>query len=152
MSYERGTPVPPVHLLARTAAREALSESLHGCTTSRKKGMLGPREYTYMYRGTSPIRKHPPPTGPPKSPRHTTNEGSSESFLEAAGDGAELGVDLMWSSGSMKVTTHLYHISHCKTSSGTNWLNIWTCRVFIIYSRRDENCSLRRLAMARSFV
>ena len=34
-------------------------------------------------------------------------------------------------SGVMKITTHLYHISHCKTSSGTNWSKRWTHRVFI---------------------
>ena len=33
-------------------------------------------------------------------------------------------------SGSMKITTHLDRISHCKTASGTNWSNGWTYRVF----------------------
>jgi len=37
------------------------------------------------------------------------------------------------SSGSIKITTHLDRISHCKTSSGTNWSNSWTCRVFIYH-------------------
>jgi hypothetical protein len=41
-------------------------------------------------------------------------------------------------SGLMKITTHLDHISHCKTVSGTNWSNRWTYRVFIINTRRDE--------------
>jgi len=40
-------------------------------------------------------------------------------------------------SGSMKITTHLDHISHCKTASGTNWSNRWTSRVFIINTHRD---------------
>ena len=35
-------------------------------------------------------------------------------------------------SGSIKITTHLDHISHCETESGTNSLNRWTYRVFII--------------------
>ena len=39
-------------------------------------------------------------------------------------------------SDSMKTTTHLDHISHCKTSSGTKWLNRWTYRLFIINTRR----------------
>jgi len=38
----------------------------------------------------------------------------------------------------MEITTHLDHISHCKTASDTNWSNRWTCRVFIIHTRRDE--------------
>ena len=29
-------------------------------------------------------------------------------------------------SGSIKITTHLDHIRHCKTASGTNVLNGWT--------------------------
>jgi len=40
-------------------------------------------------------------------------------------------------SGSMKITTHLDNISHCKTASGTNWSNRWVYRVFIINTRRD---------------
>ena len=36
----------------------------------------------------------------------------------------------LWSS-SGKLTTHLDHISHCKTASGTNWSNRWTYLVFI---------------------
>ena len=39
-------------------------------------------------------------------------------------------------SGSSKMTTHLDHISHCNTSSGANWSNRWTNRVFIT-TRRD---------------
>jgi len=31
----------------------------------------------------------------------------------------------MYYSGSMKITTHLDHIGHCKTSSGTNWSYRW---------------------------
>ena len=41
-------------------------------------------------------------------------------------------------SGSMKITTHLYHISHYKTSSGINWSNRWTFRVFIMNTRFVE--------------
>ena len=43
--------------------------------------------------------------------------------------------DKYW--GSTKITTHLDHISHCKTASGTNWSNRWTHRVFIKNARRD---------------
>ena len=35
-------------------------------------------------------------------------------------------------SGSPKTTTHLDHVSHCRTASGINRSNRWTCRVFII--------------------
>ena len=41
-------------------------------------------------------------------------------------------------SGLMKVTTHLDHMSHCKTASCKNWSNRWTYRVFFINARRDE--------------
>ena len=34
---------------------------------------------------------------------------------------------------SMKITTHLDHIGHCKTASGTNWSNRWTYRALAIY-------------------
>ena len=40
-------------------------------------------------------------------------------------------------SDSMKITTHLAHISHCKTASGTNWSTRWINRVFMINTRRD---------------
>ena len=40
-------------------------------------------------------------------------------------------------SGSTKITTHLDHISHCKTTSGTNWSIGWRYRGFIISTRRD---------------
>ena len=42
-------------------------------------------------------------------------------------------------SDSMKFTTHLDHISHCRTASGTNWSNRWTYPVLgiIINARRD---------------
>jgi len=40
-------------------------------------------------------------------------------------------------SDSVKITTHLNHISHCKTASGTNRSNRWTDRIFIINTRRD---------------
>jgi len=40
-------------------------------------------------------------------------------------------------SGSTKITTHLDHVSYCKTASDTNWSNRWTYRVFIINTRRD---------------
>ena len=39
---------------------------------------------------------------------------------------------------STKSTTHLDHTSHCKTTTGTNWSNRWTNRVFIINTRRDS--------------
>jgi len=38
-------------------------------------------------------------------------------------------------SGSIKITTHLDHISHCKEISGTNLSNRWTYRLFIINTR-----------------
>ena len=41
-------------------------------------------------------------------------------------------------SGSMKFTTHLDQISHCKKASGTDWSNRWTYRIFIIHTRRDK--------------
>ena len=41
-------------------------------------------------------------------------------------------------SGSMKITTHLDHISHCKTASGTYWSNRWTNRVATIGTCPDE--------------
>ena len=40
-------------------------------------------------------------------------------------------------SGSLKLTSHLYHVSHCTTASGTHWSNRWTYRVFVISTRRD---------------
>ena len=40
-------------------------------------------------------------------------------------------------SGSIKITTHLDHISHFKTTSGTDWSKILTYQVFIIVTRRD---------------
>ena len=40
-------------------------------------------------------------------------------------------------SGSIKITSHLDHISHWKTASGTNWSNRWTYRVLITITRRD---------------
>ena len=36
-------------------------------------------------------------------------------------------------SGSLKITSHLDHIGHCERSSGTDWSNRWTYRVFIIH-------------------
>ena len=39
-------------------------------------------------------------------------------------------------SGSMKITTYLDHVGHCKTTSGTNWSNRWTYRVLITITRR----------------
>jgi hypothetical protein len=39
-------------------------------------------------------------------------------------------------SGSIKITTHLDHVSHRETTSGTNWWNRWTYLVFIIHDRR----------------
>ena len=41
-------------------------------------------------------------------------------------------------SGSMKITTHLDDISHCKTTYGTSWGNGWAHRVFVTNTRRDE--------------
>ena len=41
-------------------------------------------------------------------------------------------------SGSMKITSHLDHVSHCKTASGTNWSNRWTSRVSMINTRPNE--------------
>ena len=41
-------------------------------------------------------------------------------------------------SGYTKITTHRDHISHDKTTSGTNRSNRWTKRVFIINIRRGE--------------
>ena len=40
-------------------------------------------------------------------------------------------------SGSMKFTTHLDHIRHCETASGSNWSNRRTYRVFTIHTRCD---------------
>ena len=41
-------------------------------------------------------------------------------------------------SGSTKIDTHLDHMSHCKTTAGTNGLNSRTKRVCMIDIRRDE--------------
>ena len=38
-------------------------------------------------------------------------------------------------SGAMKITTHLNHISHCKSAAGTNWSNRWTYCVCIMNTR-----------------
>ena len=40
-------------------------------------------------------------------------------------------------SGSVKVATHLGHISRCKTASGTDYSKGWTYRVCIKNTRRD---------------
>ena len=40
-------------------------------------------------------------------------------------------------SGSIEITTHMDHISHCKTASVINWWNRSTYREFIINARRD---------------
>jgi hypothetical protein len=40
-------------------------------------------------------------------------------------------------SGSMKITTHLNRISHCKATPGTNWSDRWTNLVFLMNIRRD---------------
>ena len=52
----------------------------------------------------------------------------------------------------MKITTHLDHISHCQTTSGTNWSNRWTYRVSIINSRRGLIQLLPRGAHAHQNV
>jgi len=52
-------------------------------------------------------------------------------------------------SGPMKITTHLDHISHCKTASGTNWSNKWTYRVS---SRKSANTSSTFSHSPRSFL
>ena len=39
----------------------------------------------------------------------------------------------------IKITTHLYHVGHCQTTSGTNWSNRWTYRVFIVNTRSDQS-------------
>ena len=43
----------------------------------------------------------------------------------------------LFDAGSMKITTRLDPISHCKIASGTNRSNRWTHRVFIINTRLD---------------
>jgi hypothetical protein len=43
----------------------------------------------------------------------------------------------LFDAGSMKITTHLDPISHCKMASGTNSSNRWTYRVFIMNTRLD---------------
>ena len=48
-------------------------------------------------------------------------------------------------SGSVKITTHLEHISGCKTASGTNCSKIWNYRVFIINTHRDQTALLLRV-------
>ena len=40
-------------------------------------------------------------------------------------------------SGSVKITTQLDHIGHCKTAYATNWSKRWNYRVFIRNTRRD---------------
>ena len=45
-------------------------------------------------------------------------------------------------SGALKISTHLDHLNHCKTASGTNWLNRWTYRVSITNTHRDYIRSL----------
>ena len=40
-------------------------------------------------------------------------------------------------SAPTKIATHLDHIIHCKTTSGTNESNRWTYRVFILDTRPD---------------
>ena len=52
-------------------------------------------------------------------------------------------------SGSMKVTTHLDHIRHCKAPSGTSWSNTRTFRVFIINTRSYE---ITRQSLFRAVV
>ena len=44
-------------------------------------------------------------------------------------------------SGSMRVTTHLDHKSHCKTASGTDWSNRRTYQISIINTRLAWNKS-----------
>ena len=41
-------------------------------------------------------------------------------------------------SGLIKITTHLNHISHCKTTSSTDWSGTWTYRALIKNTCRDE--------------
>ena len=41
-------------------------------------------------------------------------------------------------SGSIKVTTHLNHISHCKTYYGKRWSNRWTYQVSLMNAVRDS--------------
>ena len=41
--------------------------------------------------------------------------------------------------GSIKITTHVDHISHCRIASGKNWWNRWTYRLFITNTRSDAN-------------
>ena len=40
-------------------------------------------------------------------------------------------------SGSMKITTRLDHVCHCKVASGIDWSNRRTYRVFIMNTRSD---------------
>ena len=40
--------------------------------------------------------------------------------------------------GSMKITTHLDHISRCRTASGTKCSSRWTIRVFIMNTLNRE--------------
>ena len=54
-------------------------------------------------------------------------------------------------SGSMKITTHLDHISHGKIAPGTNWLNRWTYQVFIVNTRHDSIKSLAGQAGQRQW-
>jgi len=42
-------------------------------------------------------------------------------------------------SASIKFTTHLHDISHCKRASGTDWSSRWTYREFIINTRRGAD-------------
>ena len=41
-------------------------------------------------------------------------------------------------SGSMKITTHLDHITHCRAAYGADWSNRWTYQVSIINTRHDQ--------------
>ena len=38
---------------------------------------------------------------------------------------------------SIRIATHLTHVSQCKTSYGANWSNRWTYRAFIINTRPE---------------
>ena len=55
----------------------------------------------------------------------------------------------LWYILGLNWTTHLDHVSHCKTASGTHWSNRWTCGVFLTNTHRD---SIRCTKSARRFA
>ena len=96
----------------------------------------GPIEYLSCIITAMRSQALPPPAGGPRRRLPRKAQGTRTQWILLGTQWKLLGLNENYS-GSMKITTHLDHISDCKTSSGTNVSSIWTYWVFIMHTHRN---------------